>query len=482
MSVLAGLEPQSVFKYFEEICGIPHGSSNTKQISDYLVKFAKERGLRYIQDEKNNVIIFKDGSRGYEKSKPVIIQGHIDMVCEKEKDCDIDFEKEGLRLQCIDGVISAKGTTLGGDDGIAVAYAMAILDSDTIKHPPIEAVFTVDEEIGMLGAEYIDCSPLQGRLMLNIDSEDEGELLVSCAGGATVKCVYECKMEKHEGTAVKICVSGLCGGHSGVEIDKGRANACQIIGRVLYELDGKTDYALKAVNGGMKDNAIPREAEAEIVISEADMARLEACVADINNILSHEYSETDGNIHLYVEKETSYDNMAMENESKRRVIAALFNMPCGVQKMSREIEGLVETSLNIGILRTTGKTVSVVTSVRSSVGSEKTELIEKIESLAGVLGGSVSVSGNYPAWEYKKDSYLREVMTDIYMKMTGKSPKIEAIHAGVECGIFAGKLPGLDCVSFGPDIFDIHTTAERMKADSVLRIWNYILKVLEALV
>ncbi|MDE5781347.1 MAG: M20/M25/M40 family metallo-hydrolase, partial [Lachnospiraceae bacterium] len=264
MNVLNGLEPQAVFKYFEEISGIPHGSSDTKRISDYCVDFAKRHNLNYIQDSLNNVIIFKDGSVGYENVPPVIIQGHLDMVCEKESGVEIDFKSEGLKLALDNGVISADGTTLGGDDGIAVAYALAVIESDNIPHPPLEVVFTVDEEIGMLGAAGIDCTPLKSKRMLNIDSEEEGYLLVSCAGGVTAVCHMDCQWETREGIHADITVSGLLGGHSGVEIDKERANACKILGRILYGLKSKLSFDILNVNGGLKDNAIPREASASL--------------------------------------------------------------------------------------------------------------------------------------------------------------------------------------------------------------------------
>ncbi len=499
MGILSELEPKAVFKYFEEICDIPHGSADTKRISDYCVNFAKEHGLKYIKDESNNVMIFKNGTKGYENSKPVIIQGHLDMVCEKESGCDIDFTKEGLRLGICDGFIYAAGTTLGGDDGIAIAYALAILASHEIEHPPIEAVFTVDEEIGMLGAAVIDCSDLKADTMLNIDSEEEGYLLVSCAGGVTATChlpiMYE-KMDYDEsqnansdfdGSMVKILVSGLEGGHSGTEIDKGRANANQILGRILYGLKKYIHFNLIDIYGGLKDNAIPREANAEILLysdNEHDVQQVRNKVNEIideyNKILKNEYRQTDSNINITIQDIERNCNV-FSRESTDKVITALVNLPCGIYKMSSDIEGLVQTSLNLGILKIVNQEVIFSFSVRSSIKSEKDELVSRMECLMEALSGYVTKVGEYPAWEYKNDSRLRGIMVKVYEKQYGKKPVIQAIHAGVECGLFAGKIEGLDCVSFGPDILDIHTPKERLNIDSVERVWKYLIEVLKQL-
>ena len=482
MSVLSGIEPKDVFKYFEEICAIPHGSGNTKQISDYCVNFAKKHGLKYIQDESNNVIIFKDGTQGYEESAPVMLQGHLDMVCEKSPDCDIDFEKDGLSLKIEDGIISAEGTTLGGDDGIAVAMGLAVLAAEDIPHPPLEVVLTVDEEIGMVGAADLDCSPLRSRLMLNLDSEDEGVLLVSCAGGTTVTCHLPVCREKISGTEVTIKVEGLSGGHSGVEIDKGRANANRLMGRLLNEMSKRLGYSLISVSGGLKDNAIPRESEAKIVIDPKDKPAVKAMAPRFYNIFSSEYRTTDPklDVNVYIGSEGTY--LALDGDSKKRALAALVNLPGGIQRMSTDIEGLVQTSLNMGILKTSSEEMSMSFAVRSSVGTEKEELVSRLESLMDVLGGSISSIGDYPAWEYRAESRLRDLMTEVFVEQYGHEPTIAAIHAGVECGLFAGKLPGLDCVSIGPDMKDIHTPQESMDVASVQRTWKYVVEILRRLV
>lgn len=479
--ILKNIEPTEVFKYFEEICSIPHGSSNTKAISDYCAAFAKQQGLRFIQDGMNNIIIFKNGTVGYEDSKPVIIQGHLDMVCEKDGDCHIDMNAQGLKLAVEGDMIHAIGTTLGGDDGIAVAYGLALLASKNIPHPPLEVVFTVDEEIGMLGAAGIDCSEIKSDIMLNIDSEEEGILLVSCAGGVTMKCNIPLAKVSRKGAKCVITVSGLKGGHSGVEIDKGRANSNQIMGKVLEGLKTQIDYDILEINGGNKDNAIPKETVASIV-TEEKYEVIQSMLCDYEEQYRKEFAGTDDGITITAKVEDSrYCDFVMTKECSDKVIQALVTLPGGVIKMSDDIKGLVQTSLNMGILETKDDNVTMSFSVRSSVGEEKDNLVSQIRTIIEKLGGTTECSGDYPAWEYKKDSELRRLMVDIYKKQTGKEPEVQAIHAGVECGLFAGKISNLDCVSFGPDIYDIHTTKERMSISSVERIWKYILEILRSL-
>lgn len=484
MAVLEALEPREVFGFFEDICNIPHGSGDTDKISNYLVDFAKNRNLRYIQDESGNVIIFKPGTKGYENSAPVIIQGHMDMVCEKDEDCDIDFKSEGLRLAVADGCVYAKGTTLGGDDGIAVAYALALLDSkdDAIPHPPLEVVITVDEEIGLLGANAIDCSPLKGKMLLNIDSEDEGILLVSCAGGATAECVLPVNYEKiGDSKAYKIVVSGVTGGHSGVEIHKQGANSNMVMGRVLDGLIHVANIKLYSFDGGLKDNAIPRQTVAIICVGgSTDMNLIKDYIEELDNTVRAEYSTTDEDIHISIEESDMVDK-CMTEDSANRVICALRCLPNGVLRMHPHIDGLVQTSLNLGILKTKDAFVKMHFSVRSSMESEKKELTDRIETLMTMLGGNVIIKGVYPAWEYKENSKLRDIMVSVYEKLFGNKPQIEAIHAGLECGIFAGKIDGLDCVSYGPQMDDIHTPSEKLYIESTARYWEYTKEILKAL-
>ena len=493
MAVLSHLEPREVFRWFEEICGIPHGSGDTKKISDYLVHFAQEHGLKYRQDASNNVVIRKDAAPGYEGAPTVMLQGHIDMVCEKEPGCPVDMTREGVKLMVNDGVVTADGTTLGGDDGIAVAYALAILASDTIPHPPLEAVFTVDEEIGMLGAAALDMSDLKSRYMLNIDSEDEGYLLVGCAGGVTAVCHVPLERENAApSTAAVLKICGCLGGHSGIEIDKGRANADQALGRVLYRLSKECGLKVISVQGGTKDNAIPAEAQAQIILAADDMDQAEALIEEINAEFKKEYAATDAGIHAELTRaeaagqkdgaqNPAAEEAPMTAQSASRVITALRALPGGVQKMNPYIPGLVQTSLNLGIMEMADDEVRLSYSVRSSLGSEKQELLERMESLMEALGGCVTYSGDYPAWEYREESKLRDLMVEVFKDQYGKEPVVHTIHAGVECGMFSSAMPELDCVSFGPDMQDIHTPRESLDAASVLRTWNYLLEVLKRL-
>ena len=474
MAVLNHLEPQRVFRFFEELCAIPHGSGNTKAVSDWLVDFAKARGLRYVQDQLNNVVIFRDATPGYESAEPVILQGHMDMVCEKEPGCTKDMAAEGLDLVLEGDTVSARGTTLGGDDGIAVAMAMAILDDDSLSHPAIEAIFTVDEETGMYGAEGLDVSVLKGRRMLNMDSEDEGIFTVSCAGGARADCCLPVTRSAFSAPVLEISVTGLVGGHSGAEIDKGRANSSMLLGRVLCALEEKTDLRVISVCGGLKDNAIPTGAQA--LISANAEVTAEVC-RRMTQSLREEYRMTDPGVEVTVEPaETAM--LPMDAVSTRRAVCLLVCHPNGVQVMSADIPGLVQTSLNMGILTTGETAVHLSSSVRSNVESQKQMLLQRIACLTAELGGETSTRGEYPGWAYLPDSPLRDLMVEVFTDQYGYEPKVEAIHAGLECGLFSAKLPGLDCVSFGPDLKEIHTFREKMSISSVQRVWKMLVELL----
>ena len=479
MRVCEGLQPQAVFRIFEEIAGIPHGSGNTKAVSDYCVAFAKGLGLPAVQDARNNVIIKKPGTPGYEASEPVIIQGHLDMVCEKEADCTIDFARDGLQLYVDGDFLKARGTTLGGDDGIAIAYAFALLEAEDICHPPLEIVLTVDEEVGMLGAEAIDLSGLTGRRLLNIDSDEEGYFLTGCAGGLRADCRLPVRWRRQEGRSCQLMVHGLLGGHSGAEIHKERANAVMTMGRVLKGLSEKLDIGLAAMAGGLMDNAIPRECTATLVVPEADSAALAELAAEWNDRLRHEYGTSDPNITITLQPGETGSFSVLDYGSLSKSLLLLRSVPCGVQHMSMDIPGLVETSLNPGIMKLSDEELQLHFALRSSVTSRKYEMLDRLVFLTEFLGGEVAISGNYPAWEYRADSPLRRLMADTYRDLFGQEPVIQAIHAGLECGIFSGKLKGLDCISFGPNNYDIHTPKERLSISSVQRVWQLILEFLK---
>ena len=481
MAVLENCEPKRVFHYFEEICKIPHGSGNTRQISDYLVQFSKNHDLKYIQDEMNNVVIYKPGTAGYENAPTVIVQGHMDMVCEKRPDVDHDFTKDGLNLSVEGDYVSANGTTLGGDDGIAVAYGLALLESDTIAHPPLEVFITVDEEIGLLGAVGFDCSVLKGRRFINLDSEAEGSLWISCAGGLSgISHIPVTRLEA-KGEKLTVKISGLMGGHSGAEIDKNRANANSLLGKFLHGLDAKAGYELISVQGGQKDNAITRESIAELLTVKENVEAVKEYASSMQTAWREEYTGTDEGITVTVTEEGEQDAKVLHPTSKEKVVFFLVNVPYGVQKMSGTIKGLVETSTNIGILKTSENEVLGSSSIRSSVETARDALSDKIEYLTEFLGGEYERQGVYPAWEYRKDSPLRDKMVEVYEEMYGQKPNVVAIHAGLECGLFYKKMEGLDCVSLGPDMKDIHTSEEVLSISSTERVWKYLVKVLGAL-
>lgn len=478
MRVLDNLQPQKVFSFFEDICNIPHGSTNLDGISSYLEEFAKERELEYRRDEANNVIIIKEATKGYEDVEPIIIQGHMDMVAVKKADCDIDLQKDPLRLKIDGDYVYAEGTSLGGDDGIAVAYALAILDADDIAHPRIEAVITTDEEIGMEGATAIDLSMLKAKRMLNIDSEVEGVLLTSCAGGARVDCDIPVQRETTQGICYELKVNGLQGGHSGTEIDKERGNAIKILGRVLYELQKGTELQIVTMQGGEKDNVIPREASAQVIVN--DEKEFQSVLEEIKLTLKNEYAVKEKGLSVQAAFQDKQTARVLTREATEKIAEFLMVLPNGVVAMSTYMKGLVETSLNVGIMNLSDDTFRSVSSVRSSIDTAKQNVVESLKILVKKFGGSSSVHGEYPGWQFNPDSELRVTMLTIYKEMFGVEAKVKAFHAGLECGIMIAKIPGLDCVSFGPNIYNIHTTEEKISISSTERMWNYILEILKA--
>ncbi len=476
---LAGLEPAAVFGYFEKLCSMPHGSGNTKIISDYLVSFAKEQGLRYIQDELNNVILFGDASDGYEDHEPVIIQGHMDMVCEKDADCPINFETDGLDVTHDGDYVFANGTTLGGDDCIAVAYALALLSDKSIPHPALEVVITVDEETGMYGAAGIDLSMLRGKKLLNIDSEEEGVFTVACAGGARANITLPVSRHAVYGPCVKLVVDGLAGGHSGVEIDKGRANANKVMGQFLSDIKQLMPLCLTGLEGGSKDNAIPRSCTATLVAMGMEIERINGVAEALQAKIRAEYNEPDGLV--YADNVEALGGNALSTQATDKIIGLLCGAPNGIQAMSQAMPGLVQTSLNMGVAKLDKEQFSMTFSVRSSVNAEKVEVLDTLEKLAKMYDAEYDSRGHYPAWEYKADSVLRDVMVSEYRKLFGAEPSVVSIHAGLECGLLGEKIEGLDAVSIGPEMHDIHTSRERLGIASTARMWEFIKAVLKAM-
>ena len=483
-NMLENLQPKEVFTFFEEICQIPHGSGNTKQISDYLVKFAKDRNLEYIQDELNNVIMIKEATEGYETEEPIIIQGHMDMVAVKEADCPIDMEKDGLELIVSGDDVYAKGTSLGGDDGIAVAYALALLDSDSIPHPRLEVVITVDEEVGMDGALFIDLSMLKGKKLLNIDSEKQGELTVSCAGGVRVNgCfshVFEKLSPKAETVTCKLEISGLTGGHSGVEIHHGRANANMLLGNLLYDLNREVHFVLVSIQGGTKDNVIPSNADAEFVLDKNDYERMKELVSKREDDWKEKFKTTDSGLKVAVTTiDTKEEPSVVRTDVQKNILNFLNTAKNGVQAMCEELPDLVETSLNLGVIRTNGENIDIAFSLRSSKKDSKVELSEAVCDHFKQAGAEVELTADYPAWELKKDSKLVGQMCELYEEMFGEKPIVLSIHAGLECGVLADKIEGLDSVSFGPNLYDIHTTKERLSISSTKQMWDYLVALVQ---
>ena len=475
MAVLEHLEPKKVFSYFEEIAAIPHGSGNIQAISDYLVDFAVAHGLEHHRDAMNNVIIIKEATPGYEGAEPVILQGHMDMVCDLAPDCTKNMETEGLDLACTEEYIYAQGTTLGGDDGIAVAMTLAILDSDDLSHPRLEVVLTVDEEIGLLGAMGLDVSPLTAKRLISLDSETEDTIFVSCAGGNVSRLTMPLTRAPYEGTPLALSVGGLLGGHSGVEIHLGRGNAIQILGRVLAAAARETKLRIVTVNGGARENAIPSEARA--VVLAKDPAAVTALCARMDALLKAELATPDPGVTVTVQP--AQGGLALDEETTRRVLFLLACAPNGVQVMSPDIPELVQTSLNLGTLVCGEDSLDAGFSLRSSVDTQMQMLVERLELLAAQLGGTLEVSGQYPGWPFRPDSPLRELMTQVYVEQFGREPKIKAVHAGAECGVFSGKIPGLDCLCISPDMTGLHTYHEKLYIASTQRIWNLVIETLK---
>ena len=480
-----------VFRYFREIASIPRGSGNIGEISAYLQNFAKERGLAYIAEPCGNVIIRKDATPGCETAPGVVIQGHMDMVAVKEPDCTLDLAREGLILRKTeDGrYLYAEKTSLGGDDGIALAYGLAVLASDSIAHPAIELVATIDEETGMDGAKALSADDVRGRQFLNIDSEDEGIVLVGCAGGLTQKSTFSVGRDTVSGSLLRIAVTGCRGGHSGTEIDKNRTNAVLLLAELVNAMDCGQMLQPLWIRGGEKDNAIPTSAEMVICVN--DYERFAICKAfdAAERKLLDAYRLQEPKVDFSLEETTDGGEYEIQEGSYRvmnhasvdNILHFLLLVPFGVSEMSVEPKGLVETSNNIGIVDTSGDVVTVTSSVRSSVEVKKQLLADKIALLTSLCGGIVSRCGEYPGWQYRPVSPLRDAFIEVFRDQYGEEPLVQTIHAGLECGLIIEKMPETDAISFGPNILDIHTTAERMEIASVERTWELLLRLLDKL-
>jgi len=473
---------QLVFKYFSQISKIPRGSGNEKGISDYLVSEAKKLGLEVIQDKALNVIIKKPGTKGYENSPGVILQGHMDMVCEKNKDTVHDFTKDEIKLRVDGDYLYATGTTLGADNGIAVAMGLALLACDDTPHPPLEVLYTVNEEVSMIGAMKLDGSIFKGRYIINVDSEEEGKITVSCAGGVTaiITIDKEYKEVSSPKTAYNIGIKGLQGGHSGMEIDKKRGNSNVLMGRVLNHIcKNGISYDLVSIHGGLKNNAIPRESECIILIDDNNKEALQKEIGNILDIFKNELKTSDQGVILECNKCEETYHKALSDDVKNKIIGVLNLMPRGIQTMSADIEGLVESSTNLGVVVTNDNDIKLEFATRSSVKSLKEDLNYRMELLSKFIGVKIDLEDDYPEWEYAKNSKLEKICEDTYEEITGKKPEIVALHAGLECGLLLDAIKGAEAVSIGPDLFDVHTPNEHLSISSTEKTWDYLVAILK---
>ena len=473
------LNPERVFYYFKQISDVPRGSGNCNGMAHYCKNFAANHNLKYVKDDADNVVIFKDGTPGYENSDPVILQGHTDMVCQKTENATTDFINRGIELFVDGDFLKAKETTLGADNGIAVAMILAILESDTIPHPPIEAVFTSDEEIGLIGAGKLDKNVLSAKKMINLDSEEDDTVTVSCAGGCHFLAKTPVDFQEKIGRKITVTLRGLKGGHSGVEINNNRVNADTLAGRFLNHIKKSCDFDIININGGDKDNAIPNKCTIELCIDNVDLFIKNA--EEYLNIIKAEIADRESGFNFTIDKGEQACCKVLSDDIKEKLIFALTCVPNGVLEMSAEIKNLVQTSLNLGVLEIENDILSLHFGLRSNKKSGLSFLVEKLTAFFDSVNFENSTNGHYPPWEYKEDSQLRELYKDVYTEYFGKAPKVEAIHAGLECGVFADAIDGIDCISIGPALFDVHTVNEKLSISSTENVFNILLKILEKL-
>ena len=474
------LEPTSVFKAFAQISAIPRCSGDEQAISDFLVGFARHLGLFVHQDKALNVMIKKPGTPGYESAPTVILQGHMDMVCEKTDTSSHNFETDPIELRVDGDTLTAHETSLGADNGIAVAYAMAILASKDIPHPPLEVVITTNEEVGLVGATQLDTTPLQGKILINLDAEDEGRFFVSCAGGT--RCSLKLPIDHRKADdgliTVTLTVDGLKGGHSGMDINQGLGNANKLMGRALEALHG-AGAQLVEVSGGGKANAIPRSAWATLLVAQERLNEAKDCIKKLSKTMTSELTASDPGLSVTLVESIDASSTALPQETFQRIVDLYRIIPSGVQTMSQSIDGLVESSLNLGVVKQESDTLVFHCAVRSSVESLKHEICGRLESLARCMGAEFVTGSSYPAWEYQENSAIRKIMTETYTRMYGKAPEICAIHAGLECGILGEALKGLDMIALGPDMRHVHSPDETLSIGSVKRTWEFLCEVLK---
>jgi len=471
--MLENLYPRDVFSYFEKISSIPRGSGNCRHIADYIESFALEKGLYFERDRSDNVIIKKSGTSALANAPVVMLQGHLDMVCEKAPHSLHDFQKDPLPLQTDGKAIWSDGTTLGADDGIAVAMMLAVLADDTAAHPPLECVFTTDEEIGLIGAQNLDLTRCNAKYLINLDCDEDGVFIAGCCGGVRVRYSIPVQRFLKKGPGIRLTIDGLQGGHSGAEIHKNGANAVRLMARLLHMAAGKNNYSIRSIQGGDKDNVITDRCTAEI-IGEGDFADAFAC-------LEQEYRDREPGMQFTAEELGTQEAEVLTDESGKDVLQFLSASPCGVLTMHPDIDGLVGTSANLAAVNTKDNEICGTISVRSETLENRDAVCGQISGLLAAIGGSERRDGAYPGWEYSRTSKLRQVVAETWQEMFGVAPKVEVIHAGLECGVLESKLPGLDIISFGPKITGIHTVSERLDVESVCKNYRFLLEVLNRL-
>ena len=476
--IVKGYEPKAVFEIFEDICAIPHGSGNEKAVADYIEEYANKRGLFVLRDETGNVFVRKNATEGYENTPAILLQGHMDMVCEKNSDSDHDFLRDPLKLSVKDGFLWANGTTLGADNGIAVAMMLALLDTN--EHPTLECLFTVEEETGLAGAQGFDCSVVTSKRMINLDSEEDHQITAGCAGGKRTEFTFNYnKITANESdTFLEVSVTGLSGGHSGAEIHLGKTNAIVLMGRLLSAAYSQHKFNLVKINGGGKDNAIARECFATLRFdSEETMVAVKKAIIGESLKIRKEINKDDNGLSVGIGKAS--ESFYFDNAATEKLIGFLTLIRTGVLKMSNQIAGLVEYSRNLGIAATEEGSVRFTLSTRSSIEAQLDLSIRELDALASLVGADCRHYARYPGWEFEPASLLREQYIEKYKFLFGKEPSVGVIHAGLECGILSSKMPGMDIISIGPNMFDIHSPNEHLDLASTERVWQAVLEVVK---
>jgi dipeptidase D len=479
-NILGSLKPEAVWNHFEEICKCPRPSRKEDKIAAYVVSVGKRNNLETLRDEFGNVLIRKPATPGKEKLTPVVLQGHLDMVAEKNNDVKHDFDKDPIKPFIDDDWVKAKGTTLGSDNGIGVAAALAVLESKDVEHGPLEAIFTLDEETGLFGAQALKPGFLKSSILINLDSEEDGTLYIGCAGGqnTVVKIKYNQKDIPENTVAIELKVAGLKGGHSGLDIITGRGNAIKLMVRLLHELNYKIGVRLVNINGGSKHNAIPRECFAVIRAAKKNKEEVLNYVENYNKIVQSELASVEPNLNVSA-SETKSRSKVIDKSSAFSLVNSLYSVPNGVIKMSADIEGLVETSTNLAVVVTKAKTIEVTLSQRSSVESEKNDISNAVAALFKLAKAEVAQADGYPGWKPNIKSPILGVLKGVYKDLYGSEPEVKAIHAGLECGIINERYPDMDMISFGPTIIGAHSPDEKVQISTVDKFWNLLVNVLK---